>query len=132
MRTQAREAALNIIFAEQFNKEQTDSFQQRVFKNIDLKREEDIIFASDLLNCVHENQVDLEKKIDDACHHYHVDRINPMDKTILLIAMAEICYFGNIPAVVSVSEAAALAKKYSSEMSVDFVHGVLAGFINQK
>ena len=54
-----------------------------------------------------------------------------MDKTILLIAMAEILYFDEIPGVVSVSEAAGLARKYSTEASVDFVNGVLAGVINQ-
>ena len=131
MRNQAREAALTIIFSEQINSDQSQQFQERVFKSIDLKKDDDIEFAVQLLNCVREHKAELEEKIDDACHHYHVDRINPMDKTILLIAMAEICYFDDIPDVVSVSEAAGLAKKYSSETSVDFVHGVLAGIVNR-
>ena len=46
--------------------------------------------------------------------------------------MAEIKYFEEIPAVVSVSEAAGLARKYSTEKSADFVNGVLAGVINSK
>ena len=36
-----------------------------------------------------------------------------------------------IPPVVSVSEAANLARKYSTERSADFVNGVLGGIINQ-
>ena len=69
--------------------------------------------------------------IEKACHHYRADRINPMDKCILLIAMAEISYFDNIPPVVSVSEATGLARKYSTETSADFVNGVLSGVINK-
>ena len=75
--------------------------------------------------------VPLIEKVEDACHHYHENRINPMDKSILLIAIAEILYFDDIPPVVSVSEAAGLARKYSTLTSADFVNGVLAGIINK-
>ena len=48
----------------------------------------------------------------------------------MLVALAEINYFDEIPPVVSVSEAATLARKYSTEKSADFVNGVLGGIIN--
>ena len=57
-------------------------------------------------------------------------RIYAVDKALLLVSLAEIKYFDDIPPVVSVSEATALAKKYSTEKSTDFVNGVLGGFIN--
>ena len=69
--------------------------------------------------------------MEDACHHYLENRINPTDKSILLIAIAEIRYFDDIPPVVSVSEAVGLARKYSTDTSADFVNGVLAGIINK-
>ncbi|MBQ8428319.1 MAG: nitrogen utilization protein B, partial [Clostridia bacterium] len=69
--------------------------------------------------------------IEAACHHYLENRLNPMDKSILLVAMAEILYFDEIPPVVSVAEATGLARKYSSEKGIDFVNGVLAGVINK-
>ena len=77
------------------------------------------------------NRAELIAGIEKACHHYLENRINPMDKSILLIAMAEIMFFDEIPPVVSVSEAAGLARKYSTETSADFVNGVLAGVINK-
>ena len=40
-------------------------------------------------------------------------------------------YVEGVPAVVSVSEAAGLARKYSTENSASFVNGVLGGIINQ-
>ena len=48
----------------------------------------------------------------------------------MLVALAEIKYFDDIPPVVSVSEATDLARKYSTETSTDFVNGVLGGVIN--
>ena len=131
MRTLAREAALNIIFAQQFNSDCMDALKKKIYKQFGLlDNEEDLLFAADLVATVEEHYDELIKGIEGACHHYRADRINPMDKSILLIAMAEINYFEDIPPVVSVSEAAGLARKYSTDTSADFVNGVLAGVIN--
>ena len=132
MRTLAREAALNIIFAQQFNSDCMDSLKKKIYKQFGLlDNEEDLLFAADLVATVEEHYDELIKGIEDACHHYRADRINPMDKCILLIAMAEINYFDDIPPVVSVSEATGLARKYSTDTSADFVNGVLSGVINK-
>jgi N utilization substance protein B len=130
MRTLAREAALNIIFAQQFNDETDSAFRKKVYKQFGLT-EEGVAFATSLVEVVLKNWDGLIAGIEDACHHYLENRINPMDKTILLIAMAEIQFFDDIPPVVSVSEAAGLARKYSTDTSADFVNGVLAGVINK-
>ena len=130
MRTLAREAALNIIFAQQFNDETDSAFRKKVYKQFALT-DEGVAFATSLVEVVLKNWEELIFGIEDACHHYRENRINPMDKTILLIAMAEIKFFDDIPPVVSVSEAAGLARKYSTDTSADFVNGVLAGVINK-
>ena len=131
MRNAAREAALNIIFAKQFNSDCMDVLKKKIYKQFALDNDDDLLFATDLVATVEEHYQELIKGIEDACHHYRADRINPTDKSILLIAMAEIKYFEDIPPVVSVSEAAGLARKYSSETSADFVNGVLSGVINK-
>ncbi len=130
MRNTAREAALNIIFAQHFN-EATNEFKKRIYAKFQLDNDEDLLFAADLVATVEEHRAELLEAIEAACHHYRENRINPTDKSILLIAMAEIKYFDDIPPVVSVSEATGLARKYSTETSADFVNGVLAGVINK-
>ena len=130
MRNAARESALNIIFARQFNTDNMDALKKKIYKQFALE-EDDLLFSADLVATVEEHYDELLSEIEGACHHYRADRINPMDKTILLIAMAEIKYFDDIPPVVSVSEAAGLARKYSTDTSADFVNGVLAGVINK-
>lgn len=132
MRTTAREAALNIVYAQQFNTDCLDALKKKIFKQFKLEKEDDLLFAADLIATVEEHRSELIAGIEDACHHYKENRINRMDKSILLIAMAEILYFDDIPPVVSVSEATNLARKYSTEKSVDFVNGVLSGVINKK
>lgn len=132
MRNTAREAALNIIFAQQFNTDFIDALKRKVYKQFKLEKEEDLEFANALIATVEEHRAELIEGIESACHHYMENRINPTDKSILLIAMAEIKYFDEIPPVVSVSEATGLARKYSTERSADFVNGVLSGVINKK
>ena len=132
MRSNAREAALNIIFAQQFNSECSDVFKKKVYRQFGLEKDDDLLFAADLVAAVEEHRDELLAKIVSASHPYLENRINPTDKSILLIAMAEICYFDDIPPVVSVSEAAGLARKYSTETSADFVNGVLAGVIKKE
>ncbi len=132
MRNAAREAALNIIFAQQFNSDCMDSLKKKIYKQFNLLgNDDDLLFAADLVSTVEEHYDELLADIESVCHHYRADRINPTDKSILLIAMAEIKYFDEIPPVVSVSEATGLARRYSTETSADFVNGVLSGVINK-
>ncbi len=131
MRKAAREAALNIIFSQQFNADCSDAFRKKIYKQFGLEKEEHLQFAVQLVATVEAHKQQLIEGIEAACHHYLESRLNPMDKCILLIAMAEIMYFDDIPPVVSVSEATGLARKYSSEKGIDFVNGVLAGVINK-
>ena len=131
MRNAAREAALNIIFAQQFNTDCLDQLKKKIYKQFGLEKDEDLLFAADLVATVEEHRTELIQGIEEACHHYRENRINPTDKSILLIAMAEIKYFDEIPPIVSVSEATGLARKYSTETSADFVNGVLSGVINK-
>ena len=130
MRNSAREAALNIIFAEQFNTDCLDNLKKKVFKEFKLINDADVAFANALINAVENNREALIVGIENACHHYKENRMNAMDKSILLLAMAEILYFDEIPPIVSVSEATGLARKYSTEKSADFVNGVLSGVVN--
>ena len=132
MRNDAREFALNVIFAQQFNTDCLEQLKKKLYKQFHLEKQEDILFAEKLLETVNTHYDELIVGIEDACHHYKENRINPTDKSILLIALAEIRYFDEIPPIVSVSEATGLAKKYSTEKSADFVNGVLSGVINPK
>lgn len=129
MRSDAREAAFKIIYSKLFNRDCSASFQNAIFRSYSLS-EDEILFARRLIDTVEKKQDELLKMMNSLVKSYSLDRIFAADKSILLIAIAEILYFPDIPNVVSVNEAAGLAKKFSSETSADFVNGVLASLIN--
>lgn len=129
MRSDAREAAFKIIYAETFNNECDDRFKASVFKKMTLN-EEDTAFAMRLVKLVEENSDAFSQTLTERVQPFDY-RINAVDRAILYVALAEINYCDDVPNVVSINEAVALARKFSTETSIGFVNGVLAGVINQ-
>lgn len=128
MRTQAREAVLKILYSRAINPVQEDSLKRGLFKGLE---EADFDFAVQLLETIDGHEEKILSVIDENITHFKEDRLYPVDRAILTIAAAEILYIDEIPAVVSASEAADLAEKYSTEKSADLVGGVLSGVIKQ-
>lgn len=128
MRSDAREAAFKVVFANLFH-ENDAKFNETIFHH-DKLSEEDASFAAALADCVKEHKEELCGLIAEKTTKYPDHRIFAADRAIMLVALAEIRYFDDIPPVVSVSEATNLARKYSTETSTDFVNGVLGGIIN--
>ena len=128
MRSDAREAAFKAVFASLFQ-EQEERFRTGLYRNAKLSEEESA-FAERLYCTVSEHRETLLAVIAEKVQGFAQERIYPVDKALMLVALAEINYFDEIPPVVSVSEAATLARKYSTEKSADFVNGVSGGIIN--
>lgn len=129
MRSQAREAAFKIVFAKEFGGDCDGRFEAGVYRKDGLG-EEDRAFAHKLVGLVDEHREELLAVLDEKVERFAQYRIYTADRAILLLALAEIRYVEDVPLVVSVSEAAGLARKYSTENSAGFVNGVLAGVIN--
>lgn len=129
MRSQAREAAFKIVFAKEFGGDCDGRFEAGVYRKDGLD-EEDRAFAHKLVGLVDEHREELLAVLDEKVERFAQYRIYTADRAILLLALAEIRYVEDVPPVVSVSEAAGLARKYSTENSAGFVNGVLAGVIN--
>ena len=66
MRNNAREAALNIIFSEQFNDDCSDAFKKKIYKQFELVKEDDLLFAADLVTTVEEHRTELLEEIEKA------------------------------------------------------------------
>ena len=130
MRSDAREAAFQVIFARILGGDCPQSARNAIYKKANLNEEEKA-FADRLISVVEAHTEEFSQKLSETVVRYADYRIYPADKAVLLLALAEIEYFEDIPPVVSVNEAAGLARKYSTENSADFVNGVLGGIINQ-
>lgn len=130
MRSDAREAAFQIVFASLFGGDSGEGFRKKLYKKFKLNAEE-TAFAESLVSLAEEHGEELKGKLAEKVTRFADYRIFPVDRAIMLVALAEIFYVEEVPPVVSVSEAAALARKYSAETSANFVNGVLGGFINE-
>lgn len=128
MRSNAREAAFKIIFSELFQADAGKGFKSRIYKGENLG-EEDAAFAERLVSLVEEHRGELSDLLNEKIERFAENRIYKADKALMLLGLAEIKYCDDIPPLVSVSEAATLARKYSTENSASFVSGVLGGFI---
>ena len=72
----------------------------------------------------HEQEID--RLIAKHLVNWSFERIGNIDKTILRLAVCEMCYFDDIPASVSINEAVELCRTFSDEQSRKFVNGVLS------
>ncbi len=130
MRSDAREAVYKFVFADLFGGDASKSFRSALYRQARLS-EEECAFAERIVDAFLCHKDDLAAQLSAAVTNYPDYRIYPADRAALLVAMTEIAYLDDVPPVVSVSEAVALARKYSTERSADFVNGVLGGIINQ-
>lgn len=126
MRKDAREAVLKILYAREINPETSNGLKRALLGKFSA---EDAAFAEGLTDAVISHEEEILRVIDDNIRNFKKDRLFPVDRAALMIAVAEILYFDDIPPVVSVSEATDLVQKYSTEKSADFVNGVLSGVI---
>lgn len=126
MRTKAREAVFETVFASRFADGVIDcNLKNALYKKENLD-ENDITYADKVLSIIEEHGGEFSGLIDETSHSFPESRLFPADISILLIALAEIKYMDDIPAAVSINEAANMASKYSSEKSASFVSGILS------
>jgi len=74
---------------------------------------------------------ELDKLIQEYAIDWDIDRINPIDKNILRIALFEL-KFTDTPETVVVDEAVEIAKKYSTEDSGRFINGLLGEYLDKR
>lgn len=77
----------------------------------------------------------IDKKIGEFSEGWATERISSVSLSALRLAIYEIDFCDDIPSVVSINEAVALAKKYEGEEAAPFVNGILgrlSGFTGAK
>jgi N utilization substance protein B len=80
----------------------------------------------ELVDGVWETRQDLDSAIGAVSTGWRVERMPPIDRNVLRIALWELRHRSDTPVAVVISEAVRLAKMYSTERSGGFVNGVLA------
>ena len=82
-------------------------------------------YAVELVEGVTEHRSRLDELLSAASTEWSVDRMPPVDRNLLRIAIYELLWCDGVPDAVAISEAVELAKDLSTDESPRFVNGLL-------
>lgn len=124
-----REKALQVLYAYEMNKDSFDLLMEDLYTEI--KDEEDILFAKNLISKVIDNAKELDSWIHKRVNNWEMSRIALIDKILLRIGICELLYFPDIPPKVSINEAIEIAKIFSTAGSGKFINGILDAVLSE-
>ncbi len=124
IRRQARELALQVLYQMDLNRMPPDQAVDAVCASFDVPQEPRS-FARLLVEGVSVHREEIDRRIEDASENWRLDRMAPVDRNILRIALYEMFYRDDIPPRVSINEAIELAKRFGTQDSRAFINGVL-------
>ena len=124
-RREARDIAFKLVFAYSFDKQENVEALEQYAEGLD---KDDKAYISEVYNGVTSHYDDLCQEISSNAEKFEINRIFKVDLAILLLAIYEIKFMGDIPFKVSVDEAVGLAHKYSTEKSGKYINGILSKF----
>lgn len=131
-RRQARELALQCLY--QWDRQGPDDGRDLAIPTIHQRASTPEVaeYAQTLLDTFWDHSVAIDERIAAAAEHWSVHRMAVVDRSILRLAIAELCHIPTVPPRVTIDEAIELAKKYSTERSGSFVNGILDRIMSER
>ena len=124
-RRRSRQRALQILFSwDARRRPATDVIDEYYDGLYEDERPERDPFVLELVKGTVGKIDDIDDRITRHAEHWRMERMPAVDRNILRLAVYEMAY-GGTPAPVTIDEALELARKYSTEESVQFLNGVL-------
>jgi transcription antitermination protein NusB len=123
-RTKARECAFQLLYQREITGEPMGGVIEG-FWRLRSGTPEMRGMAERLARGAQSREAQLDEAIAAAATNWRLDRIAPVDRTILRLGAYELVAEGETPAAVILDEAVELAKRFGEEESPSFVNGVL-------
>src|SRR5689334_24087591 len=127
-RRRSREHAVQILYQWDMRKqpveESIDAFYTGLYSEESPVRPERDEFLEQLVRGTVEKAGEIDALISGHAEHWRIERMPAVDRNILRLAIYELRNTGTPPAV-AIDEALELARRFSTEESVQFVNGVL-------
>ena len=132
-RNEAREIMMQILYeldaSKTIEKDKTDNLADARAKAAALASERlsggHIKRGTDLICSILDNLKDIDSSINEFSAKWKTSRMPKVDLAIMRLAIGESRLSEDIPEPVSVNEAINLAKKFSTDNSARFIHGIL-------
>lgn len=123
-RRRAREAAMQILFQADFDREADLSEIRKRFWEDHPADAETRAFADDLVEGATAHREEIDELLRRISEHWSVSRMSPVDRNLIRSAIYELLY-KETPSRVVINEAIEIAKRYGTEESGAFVNGIL-------
>jgi N utilization substance protein B len=120
-RRAARRAAVFLLYQQ----EVTGLPVEELLENARRGGQELDAFAAELVHGVAAEREALDAEIGSAAKGWEVERIAPLERSILRVAVHEIRSRSDVPTAVAVNEAVEIAKRYCQADAAGFVNGIL-------
>lgn len=82
-------------------------------------------YAEKLIRGVVEHTSELDEHIHAALDRWTPERVGPVERAVLRVALYEMMHVPDVPAPVAINEALEVSRRYGSEEAPRFVNGVL-------
>src|SRR5438094_8651460 len=92
----------------------------------ELVRPESRPFTRDLVAGVEAERPAIDAEISRLAQGWTLERIAPLERSILRVALYELRHRDDVPAEVAIDEAVSIAKRYCGAEAPGFVNGILA------
>lgn len=102
-----------------------DSPEIKHLRDTNAKIESFRVKVNELATAVLRHKPQLDAAIETTVENFRPERIDPVDRAILRLAIYEILHREDIPNPASINEAIEISKKFSSQDSPKFINGVL-------
>jgi transcription antitermination protein NusB len=89
-------------------------------------------FTRELAEGVEEHRGELDEQIGRHAKNWTVERIAPLDRNVMRVALYEMGHRDDIPMEVAIDEAVELAKEYCGADAPKFVNGVLGAAARER
>jgi N utilization substance protein B len=127
-RRRSRQRALQILYLWDMRRQAVDeamaSYYETLYSEESRTRPQRDPFLERLVAGTVERVEEIDQLIAQHAEHWRIERMPAVDRNILRLAVFEIIA-SDTPAPVAIDEALELARRFSSEESVQFVNGVL-------
>jgi N utilization substance protein B len=88
-------------------------------------------FARDLVTGVEEHRDELDRLISEQAVDWSLERIAPLERSIMRVALYEILHRPDVPEEVAIDEAVETTKVFCGAEAPAFVNGILGGVVRR-
>lgn len=125
IRRRARELALQLLFQDDVIPTATERVAARPLDASPDTPEPVRAFANRLVEGVRDHREEADALIRKYAQHWTLERMAPVDRNVLRLAVFELLHIEDIPVRVTLDEAIEIAKRYGDMGSSAFVNGIL-------